>query len=178
MWIYNQTIYPDELYHYGKRGMKWGVRRYQNEDGSLTDAGKKRYSRDLRENDSRKKENRIKIDGPDPSRWVREDLVRTKRTVDAMSNVTNQVKSSVDKTNPKPIKKKMDLSSMSDKELKDKINRAYLEKQYNDIYGEELIPKVNKGRKVVNDVLEYVGTTLAIGSSALGIALAIKELKG
>lgn len=32
-----------ELYHHGILGMKWGVRRYQNKDGSLTKAGKKRY---------------------------------------------------------------------------------------------------------------------------------------
>lgn len=35
-----------ELYHYGVKGMKWGVRRYQNKDGSLTSAGKKRRSDD------------------------------------------------------------------------------------------------------------------------------------
>lgn len=35
-----------ELYHYGIKGMKWGVRRYQKKDGSLTSAGKKRYSED------------------------------------------------------------------------------------------------------------------------------------
>lgn len=33
-----------ELYHYGVKGQKWGVRRYQNADGSLTTKGKKRYS--------------------------------------------------------------------------------------------------------------------------------------
>lgn len=33
-----------ELQHHGVKGMKWGVRRYQNKDGSLTPAGKKRYS--------------------------------------------------------------------------------------------------------------------------------------
>ena len=37
-------IYPDELYHHGIKGQKWGIRRYQNEDGSLTTAGKKGYS--------------------------------------------------------------------------------------------------------------------------------------
>lgn len=35
-----------ELYHWGIKGQKWGVRRYQNKDGSLTKAGKKRYSDD------------------------------------------------------------------------------------------------------------------------------------
>lgn len=35
-----------ELYHYGIKGQKWGVRRYQNEDGSYTDEGLKRLNGD------------------------------------------------------------------------------------------------------------------------------------
>lgn len=38
----------DELYHYGVRGMKWGVRRHQNEDGSLTSSGKKHAEKDYK----------------------------------------------------------------------------------------------------------------------------------
>lgn len=34
----------EEIYHHGIKGQKWGVRRYQNADGRLTSAGKKRYS--------------------------------------------------------------------------------------------------------------------------------------
>lgn len=46
MWKYQNT---DELYHHGVLGMRWGHRRYQNKDGSLTPAGKKRANKLLKE---------------------------------------------------------------------------------------------------------------------------------
>ena len=162
------------LYHSGIKGMKWGVRRYQNKDGSLTPAGKKRYDRDVQEKNAKKKDNRIVIDGPDPKRWAKEDLSRAKNTVDGSANLAKQLKSANDIV-PTAKKQKLDLSKMSDQEMRSQINRALLEKQYNDMFAPV---KVNKGREVVSKTLEVVGTTLTIGSSALAIALAIKELKG
>lgn len=50
-------IYDQELYHYGVKGMKWGIRRYQNKDGTLTSKGKKRYEKS---NDNSNDEDEIK----------------------------------------------------------------------------------------------------------------------
>ena len=53
----------NELYHWGIKGQRWGMRRYQNPDGSLTPSGKMRYkksSQSRTENDKQAAENKPK----------------------------------------------------------------------------------------------------------------------
>ena len=159
----------NSLTHWGIKGMKWGVRRYQNEDGSLTSDGQKRYERDQREKNGKKA---VPIN---PNRWVKEDLVRSKQLTDASSNLVNQVKNANNtsiKNRPKP---RMDLSSMTDDEMRKRINREFLERQYSDMFTPQ---KAAKGREYLNKILDTVGSVLGIGSSALAVAIAIKELRG
>ena len=151
--------------HWGIKGMKWGVRRYQNKDGSLTDAGKKRLERDRAES------NNAKLSA-DPKKWDKQDTERAKKLVDSSASTVRTVRSYINSKKQKP---RMDLSSMSDQEMRNRINRELLERQYNDMFAPE---KVSKGKNYALKTLDVAGTVLGIGSSALGIALAIKELKG
>lgn len=166
-------MYDNYLCHYGVNGMRWGVRRYQNSDGSLTTAGRKRYERDQRENSGKKKGN--KVGQADPNRWVKEDLTRTQRLTNETAGLARNLKAANDQSIRSKPRKRMDLSNMSDQELRNQINRELLERQYNDVFNP---PTVSKGRQYASQILETTGTVLAIGSSALGIALAIKDLKG
>jgi hypothetical protein len=141
----------NQLYHWGIKGMKWGVRRYQNEDGSLTAAGKKRMSEG--------------------------DIQSGKRVLDESSQMANKLKNATDASirNAKNDRPRMDLSNMTDKQMRDEINRALLERQYNEMFAPQ---KSTKGRETVSRALEVAGNVLAIGSTALGIAVAIKQLTG
>lgn len=72
--------YNDYLAHHGIKGMKWGVRRYQNPDGSLTAAGKKRMRKNISsyrkklvsEENYQKRKLRIESNAPDNSKKIKE----------------------------------------------------------------------------------------------------------
>lgn len=166
--------HTNELYHYGKKGMKWGIRRYQNKDGTLTELGKKRMYREHFDMEG-KDRNEQKKYVADANRWVKEDMERSKKLADSSKQLTNDLKNANDRAIKNAKRKQMDLSQMSDKELRDQINRAFLEKQYNDMFNP---PQVSKGREYAGKILEGAGSALAITGSALGVALAIKELRG
>lgn len=68
----NDYLKTKELYHWGIKGQKWGVRRYQNEDGTLTESGRARYNSDLTEKD--------------PKKMTDEDLRKSSQRIQAEQN--------------------------------------------------------------------------------------------
>lgn len=67
-----------ELYHYGIQGQKWGIRRFQNEDGSLTNDGKLRYETNLDGKRTKKAEKKYIKDLKDHRRQEIKNKVKIK----------------------------------------------------------------------------------------------------
>ena len=64
--IYIAVSTNNALAHHGILGQKWGIRRYQNPDGTLTEAGKKRYNRSYSKSDKVFVSGKVKFDEPIP----------------------------------------------------------------------------------------------------------------
>ena len=110
----------NELYHHGIKGMKWGVRRYRNRDGSLTPAGRKRYS-------------------------------------DSGSNNSHE--------DYKKAHSKKSVKSMSDAELRSRLNRLQMEQQYTKLSSSN----VNRGKKAANAILKTATTVATVTTTAITI---------
>ena len=118
----------NELMHHGVLGMHWGVRRYQNKDGSLTAAGRKRAD---------------KLDS-EYQRLTGKKLAKKKSSAD------------VKKTESKP--KSKSIGEMTNEEIQEKINRITLEQNLKSLTPKEISAGERFTKKVMNDVITPAAT--------------------
>ena len=179
------------LVHHGVKGMKWGVRRYQNADGSLTSAGRKQYgiktkrgpnSLKWNQKPKEKKDYGKALDrtikrGKDKSNVSpAEDIVgKANQTVDNIKKVYSSVKSTTSRAQrqAEQAKRQAAVKRMSNEELQKRIKRLELEKRYLDMTD----PYKSQGKDKVEDVLDVIGAVGGIVGAGVGIAATVYKMK-
>lgn len=167
-----------ELYHHGVLGQRWGVRRYQNSDGTLTSAGRRRLQGSGISSDEN---GRVSGDNTGRARGavhqtVANDYKNVGAGLQSASNAARVASSINDRAAGRKQAKamnQMDLSKITDKELQAAINRLNLERSYKALSTEH----IKSGRDYVSSFMSIVGDTLAIGASAASIMMMIHQLK-
>lgn len=152
----------NELNHWGVRGMRWGVRRYQNKDGTLTAAGKKRYNAEM---EKLKERERI-VKNHQRTKAKMDKLEAKRKELDEAEELLGGPKKESKQKDPseKTVKapkhgKKKALKDMTDEELRTTISRLEMEKRYADLTTEK--KKVSEGNKFVTETLRKSANNLA-----------------
>ena len=153
MWTYNYTT---ELWHHGIMGMKWGIRRYQNPDGSLTTAGKIRYGN----------KNRLEAS-------INKKAAKLQRKYNDLTGKSirqnNAAKDKTDEETRKKDSKSKSISEMSSEELQAAINRINLEKTYLQAMESVNPRKVSRGQKFIDSFKDQAVNSISKGAAeALG----------
>lgn len=162
------------LVHHGIKGQRWGVRRFQNENGTLTTLGKKRYGNPKEHGNSIDNKEGKKILESD---YKRADTEAAKDILEGTSkslNSAGDVVDSIGKRKSKAINKE-DYSKMSDQELRDRINRINMERKYGELTGDTKM--VRSGQDWTREILQTTGAVVGIGATIAATVLKIREIK-
>ena len=152
-----------ELYHWGIKGQKWGIRRYQNPDGSLTEEGKARYGGDSYDKLSQNQKDRYNADKTKAEVATFDTASKTASGVKSIANDISNMPSMQEKGKVSYAK----YPNMSDKELQDRANRLAVEHRYSDLTGETRYEK--SGSEKAREILQTVGAVAGIGATIAGI---------
>lgn len=158
--------------HHGIKGMKWGVRRYQNLDGTLTAAGRRRLGLTADEAGKLSKEKVHNIAYSNAA----SDYLNVGKGLGAGSNLSRSSSSVISKTSrmkKNQMVEEEDLSKLSDQELQKRVNRMNLERNYKSLKRDQ----ISLGRDKVSDYLDIGGDVLTGLGSAAMIASTILLLK-
>lgn len=190
----------DFLVHDGVKNMKWHNRRYQYPDGSLTPLGRKHYGvgpprnkkdptvnlqADSRRADQASQRDAKRRSGEKKSAYSRafEPNIKNgkdKPNTSAVQNIAKESNNIVENAsrgvsayNRLSRNKRQEPINMSDEELRRRINRLNMEKQYRYLKSEN----TRSGYEKAKDVLEVIGSMTAIAASVAGIASTVYTIK-
>ena len=162
----HKTLSDDELKHWGILGMKWGVRRYQNKDGTLTAKGKKRYTEEMNKIKAEKKKLRAQERDKkklDKLRAEKEELERMKKKVEEKPDESDEAKRERIMKTPTAKDVYENRHLFSGKELSELHQRLNTEENI-----KKLVPKeIDEGKARADKAFETIGdlTNKAITAS-------------
>ena len=167
----------EELYHHGVKGQRWGFRRYQNADGSLTPAGKKRYG--TKANFEKVQKAKLVAKGKDPK--TQREKAREKANARTEKELAKYRKKSGIKDEPETQQQKKTMKDFSNEELKAMTDRMTIEKNYIDAKRNlaAATPKqVNKGKEFAKGIFNEAIRPALINTGKAYLEKTMKEALG
>ena len=141
----------NELYHHGIKGQKWGIRRYQNPDGSLTDLGKKRIVQGT---------NLLKEKGVSGVRKVGKFVKNNKAEIQTY------------KENKKRI------HEMSDHEIRQRINRIEMERKLTNLEKPKIVRGAETVKNIMGRSANTVAGTVVTAAGVYAVKKYIESKWG
>ena len=171
-WVCTRT--GDTLQHHGRKGMKWGRRLYQNPDGSLTPAGRLRYRKNAERDERALAGDTLRKSTADDYKNALNATKSVGEGIDSVRKLNDDGKKLKDPKLERQIRKSTE--QMSDKELQQRVQRLNMEDNYTRMMMHR--EHLKQGEDYVNKALDMSAVAVRGATTALTIALLVKQLRG